>query len=241
LDLALNAEPLDDAMQRERNDDRLEAERDRRGHVKMRRVLDISLPRHSERKDHGVQRIDIQERIEPVLIEQHEADHDEATGKEMGNIECEMQHLETRRDETEQGREQAEYQRRAQELRHAEDAHLGDRDLEEAQQRAADAELHEIGDETPEQRRDARIGARESHWQEEAADQRYIKKKLQRRGELDQREMAAGIFEHHRLVHHGELEMRRRIVDRDARILGERDNDQRDQREAERDAQADFG
>ena len=40
--------------------------------------------------------------------------------------------------------------------------------------------------------------------------------------------MAAGIFEHHRLVHHGELEMRRRIVDRDARVLGDRDHDQRE-------------
>ena len=52
--------------------------------------------------------------------------------------------------------------------------------------------------------------------------------------------MAAGIFQHHRLVHHGELEMRRRIVDRDAGVLGDRHHDQRDQRQAERDAQADL-
>ena len=52
--------------------------------------------------------------------------------------------------------------------------------------------------------------------------------------------MAAGIFEHHRFVHHGELEMRRRIVDRNARVLGDRDHDERDQRQAERDAEPHF-
>ena len=41
-------------------------------------------------------------------------------------------------------------------------------------------------------------------------------------------------------MHHGELEMRGRIVDRNARVLGDRHHDQRDQREAERDAQARF-
>src|SRR6266508_2128899 len=40
--------------------------------------------------------------------------------------------------------------------------------------------------------------------------------------------MAARVFEDHRLVHHRELEMRRRIVDRDARVFGDRDHDERD-------------
>ena len=67
---------------------------------------------------------------------------------------------------------------------------------------------------------------------EDAGDQRDVEQQLQRRGELDQRQMPAGIFQHHRLVHHGELEVRRRVVDRDARVLGERHDDQRDQRRA---------
>ena len=50
--------------------------------------------------------------------------------------------------------------------------------------------------------------------------------------------MAAGIFQHHGLVHHGELEMGCRIVDRDARVLGDRHHDQREQREPERHPQA---
>jgi hypothetical protein len=50
--------------------------------------------------------------------------------------------------------------------------------------------------------------------------------------------MPAGIFQHHRLVDHGEFEMGGRVVDRDARVLGDRHDDQRDQREPERDAQA---
>ena len=52
--------------------------------------------------------------------------------------------------------------------------------------------------------------------------------------------MPAGIFEHHGLVHHGQLEMRRRVVDGNAGILGDRHHDERDQRQPERDAQADL-
>ena len=44
LDLAMNAEAHDDPMQRDRDDDRLEDERDRGGDVEMRRVLDEGLP-----------------------------------------------------------------------------------------------------------------------------------------------------------------------------------------------------
>ena len=59
--------------------------------------------------------------------------------------------------------------------------------------------------------------------------------------ELDHREVPAGILEHHRLVDHGELEVGRRVVDRDAGVLGDRDHDQRDQGEAERDPEPDVG
>ena len=44
LDLAVDAEPDDDAVQRDRDDDGLEDQRDRRGDIEMRRVLDICLP-----------------------------------------------------------------------------------------------------------------------------------------------------------------------------------------------------
>ena len=53
--------------------------------------------------------------------------------------------------------------------------------------------------------------------------------------------MPPGIFEHHGLVHHGELEMGGRVVDRDARVLGQRHDDQRGERQPERDAQAGVG
>ena len=52
----------------------------------------------------------------------------------------------------EQRREQAEHQRGAEEFRHAEHAHLGDRGLEQREQEAADGELAEIGDEADRQR-----------------------------------------------------------------------------------------
>ena len=44
LDLAMDAEPDDDPMQRHRDQDRLEEERNRRGDVEMRRVLRVGLP-----------------------------------------------------------------------------------------------------------------------------------------------------------------------------------------------------
>ena len=58
----------DNPVQRDRNDDRFEDQRKRRGDVKMRRVLDIGLPGHREREHDGVQREHVEQRIEPVLI-----------------------------------------------------------------------------------------------------------------------------------------------------------------------------
>ena len=80
-------------------------------------------------------------------------------------------------------------------------------------------------------------GAR-PHGHEDAGDERDVEQQLQGGRELDHGEVAAGIFEHHRLVHHGELEVRRRIVDGDARVLGQRHDDERDQRQPQRNAQA---
>src|SRR5262249_3428380 len=53
----------------------------------------------------------------------------------------------------------------------------------------------------------------------QASDQRNVEQELQRRRELDQRQVTAGIFEHHGLVHHGQFEMGGRIVDRNAGIF----------------------
>ena len=79
---------------------------------------------------------------------------------------------------------------------------------------------------------------RHAERREQADQQRQVEHQLEVARRLDQGEMAAGIFEHHGLVDHGELEMRRRIVDRDARILGQRHDDQRHQRQRQRHAHA---
>ena len=62
LDLAVDAELLDDAVQRHRDDDGLEDQRDRGGDVEMRRVLDIGLPGHGKRQHQGMQREDVEQR-----------------------------------------------------------------------------------------------------------------------------------------------------------------------------------
>ena len=55
LDLAVNAELDDHPVQRHRDDDGLEQQRDRRGDVEVRRVLDVGLPGDRQRQHDGVQ------------------------------------------------------------------------------------------------------------------------------------------------------------------------------------------
>ena len=87
LDLAVDAEPQHDAPQRHRDDECLEQQSDRRGDEQVRGVLDPGLPRHRGGEQAGVQGKNVQEREHPVLVEQHEADHDHAAGQEMCDIE----------------------------------------------------------------------------------------------------------------------------------------------------------
>src|SRR5260370_7424558 len=90
-------------MQRDRNEDPLEDKRDRRCHEKVRRGLDVGLPGHRQRENDGLQREDVEKRVEAVLIEQHEADEHEAAGEQMGKIEAETLHQrlpETKRSKT---------------------------------------------------------------------------------------------------------------------------------------------
>ena len=127
LDFAVDAEPDHHAMERDRDDDRLEDEGDRRRDVEMRRVLHVRLPGDRQRQHEGVDREHVQEGIEPVLIQHREADEHEPAGQEMREIEGEAVHVRSfaRRTAGASPR-RPEHQRRAEEFRHAEHAHLGD-------------------------------------------------------------------------------------------------------------------
>ena len=70
----------------------------------------------------------------------------------MGDVEGEAVHHRLRETNSSRVAEQAEHQRRAEEIRDAEHAHLGDRGLEQGEQHAADGELAEIGDDADRQR-----------------------------------------------------------------------------------------
>ena len=76
----------------DRNDDRLEDERDRGGDVEMRRVLNISLPGDRKREHERMQRENMEERREAVLIELHEAHEHEGAREKMRDIEIEAAH-----------------------------------------------------------------------------------------------------------------------------------------------------
>ena len=71
------------------------------------------------------------------------------------------------------------------------------------------------------------------HGKEQREPDAGVVEELERRRPLDQREVARRVLEHHRLVDHRELEVRGGVVDRDARVLGERDHRERDTGERE--------
>ena len=113
------------------------------------------------------------------------------------------------------------------EFRRAEDAHLGAQGLDQRKRRAADGEL---GDEEQQCGDDAEpfAAVRDAEREEQRQPDAGVDVQLQARGPLDHRQVAAGVLQHHRLVNHRQLEVGGRIVDRNARVLGERHHGERD-------------
>ena len=66
---------------------------------------------------------------------------------------------------------------------------------------------------------------------EQIDEQRTEQQESHRGGELDEREIRTCVLEDHGLVDHGQFEVRARIVDRQARALGQRRDRERDERE----------
>jgi hypothetical protein len=60
-------------------------------------------------------------------------------------------------------------------------------------------------------------------------DEGEIEHELDRGCGLDHCEMAAGIFQHHRLVHHGQFQMSGGIVDRDPGVFRDRHKQERNE------------
>ena len=99
------------------------------------------------------------------------------------------------------------------------------------EQEPAHGELADIGGCPDEQlaRRGIRRGCAPGH--EQASDQRDIQQQFQERRQFDQSQMPPRIFQHHGLMHHGQFQMRGRIVDRNAGVFGNRHHDQGNQTE----------
>ncbi len=76
--------------------------------------------------------------------------------------------------------------------------------------------------------------------EEDRANQAHPDHQAQHRGVFEQQEVAAGIFQQHRLVHHGEFEMAGGVVRGDAPGFGQGDGEDGDEGEAERDRDADM-
>jgi len=96
----MDAEPLNDAMKPDGNDDRLENEGNRRRDVEMMRVLDVGLPSHRQGEDDGMNRKNVDQCKEAILVQHHETDQHQATGQQMSDVEGEAVHqrlLETNR------------------------------------------------------------------------------------------------------------------------------------------------
>jgi len=88
----VDAQAHDYAVKDHGNDDGLDAERYGSGDIEMRRLLNVGLPRHGERDDERMQREDIDEGKDAVLVQQHEADEHEAAGEEVGDVQFQMAH-----------------------------------------------------------------------------------------------------------------------------------------------------
>ena len=58
----------------------------------MRRVLDMGLPGQGERQHEGVQRQHVEQRIQPILVQHHEADQHQASGQHMRDVEVQAEH-----------------------------------------------------------------------------------------------------------------------------------------------------
>ena len=89
LDVAMDAQPLNDPVKPDGNDDRLENEGDGRRDVEMVGVLNVCLPSHGKGKHDRMKRKNVDQRKEAVLIEHHEADQDQAASEQMGDVEGE--------------------------------------------------------------------------------------------------------------------------------------------------------
>src|SRR6185437_4217861 len=99
FDFTVDAELYDHAMKHDGDDDGLEDQRNEGRYVKMRRILDISLPAYRERQHDGMKGIHVEQRIKPVLVEQHEAHQYESAGQKMRDVEGQSVHLEAPRHE----------------------------------------------------------------------------------------------------------------------------------------------
>ena len=130
LDVAMDAQPHDDAVKHHWDHDRLDDQRDRGGDVQMRRVLDVRLPRHRHRDHEGVQGERIEQAEHAILVEQHEADEHQAAGEQMRDIQSEAIHHTPRETKRSNGASRASMSAAPRKSGNAEDAHLGDRRLE---------------------------------------------------------------------------------------------------------------
>ena len=217
---------------------RLEGERDGGGDVEMIGVLHIGLPGDRQRKHDGLQREDVEQRIKTVLIEQHEADQHQAAGEKMRDVEGETLHFRVLETNSSSAPRKPSISAAPTKSGTRKTRILAMLVSNTPSATPASGELGEIGKRAEQPVRDAGVGDRKTPRRKNADDERDVENELQHRGELDHRQMPAGIFEDHRLMHHGQFEVGRGIVDRNAPVLGDRDDDERDQRHAERDAQA---
>ena len=88
----MNPQLHDDAMQGERDHDRLDDQGDRGGDVQVRRMLDMRLPGDRERDHQRVQREIVHQAGHAVLVEQHEAHQHETAGQQVRDVEGEAVH-----------------------------------------------------------------------------------------------------------------------------------------------------
>jgi len=200
FDLAMNAEPYDDSPQRDGNENSLEGERDRRRDIEMRRVLYESCQATEKGQHQRMHGIDIEERVEAILVEQRKVSPTPGRRRE------DARH----RNKDGPSKEPADTKRSS--APRSPSIKAAPRNSGTRKTRILAMAVSNIASSTPptgklgevdacpdERRRDAPVRSRQAPRQKDARDQHIYSSSLSAAASSNQRKMPPGIFEHHRL------------------------------------------
>ena len=236
LDVPVHVEPADQPVQEPRQQHDLERQREQRPRSTDASGRFARRPAASRRTSSAALRGEqVDERQHAPLRQHREREQQQQRREQVDELQVEGRHRHAQAPSSRLTSmpEHREQERGAEELGRAEDPHLRRHRLDQRQPAPAERELRASSGERARAAEPVVAAVRDAPRQEQREADARVVEQLERRRPLDQREVPRRVLEHHRLVDHRELEVRRRIVDRDARVLREQHHRERDAGERE--------